>query len=180
MTNSSAQQMLTGLTLDERWHLLCFDLRLSSRYHVERRRYFDRLHTAVAALSALLGSATVVALMSEMANGRELAIVLSLAVATGAAADSVIGFARRATDHAGLARRFIDLERRFLAADATEAAYVKLMAERRGIEADEPPAMPLLVRRCHRDLMRHDGYDESEWPKMNLFQRMCAQLLPTF
>ncbi len=180
MAGPSTQQTLTGLTLDERWHLLCFDLRLSSRYHVERRRYFDRLHTAVAALSAVLGSATVVALMSEMAHGRELAIVLSLAVAAGAAVDSVIGFARRATDHAGLARRFIDLERRFLAATAAESAYVELVAERRAIEADEPPAMPLLVRRCHRELMRHDGYDESQWPKMSLFQRMCAQLLPAF
>jgi hypothetical protein len=167
------------MSLDERWHLLSFDLRLSSRYHAERRRFFDRLHTLVAGFSAVLGSATVVALMTDMSNGKEIAVLLSFLVAVGAAMDSVMGFARKAADYGELARRFIALERAFLAIEpATEAEYVKLVSERRAIEADEPPSMPLLVRRCHRELMRHDGYPADQWPAMTWLARCFAQLVP--
>jgi len=180
MNELSSHQRRTGLTLDERWLELCFDIRLSSLYHVERRRFFEHLHTAVAGLSALLGSATVVALLSDLPQGKQIAIVASALVAIGSALDSVIGFSSKARAYADLARRFIDLERQLLTTEPDETAYGNVLAQRRAIEADEPPAVPYLVRRCHHEIARRDGYkpgDEGYPPEMNWFTRAFANWL---
>lgn len=176
MSQKSTQEVLTGLTLTERWHELYFDLRLSSRYHTERRRFFARLHHWFAAIAAILGSATFVALLTDAP--KPLTLLLSAIVALGAGLDTVIGFAARAAAYGELARRFIELERQFIAANPDESKYAKILGERRLIEADEPPSMPLLVRRCHRDLMRQDGHPQSEWPPMGRLPRWFAQVLP--
>lgn len=181
MSTTSTQERLTGLTLDERWYELNFDLRLSSRYHTERRRFFRRLHTVVAGLSALFGSATVAVLLTDMPGGKQVAVVLSLMVAIGAATDAVIGFSRKAEDYGDLARRFIELERRFLLSEPSEVTYLELLSERRLIEADEPPALPALVTRCHRELARHDGHKDGDagMPAAQGFvKRNLAQVLP--
>jgi len=182
MSQVSPQQRLTGLTLDQRWLALSFDLRLSSLYHTERKRFFNRLHTCLAAMSAVFGSATVAALLiDDMPQGKHLAIAFSFVVAVGAALDSAIGFARRANDYGDLARRFIDLERAFIAAEASEEAYARLLADRRAIEADEPPAIRALVKRCHRELAQHDGYQDGEngMPAaLGFWRRHFAQVLP--
>lgn len=180
MATTCAHERRTGLTLDERWVELCFDIRLSSLYHVERRRFFEHLHTAVASLSAILGSATVVALLADVPQGRQIAIVASGLVAIGAALDSVIGFSSKARTYADLVRRFIDLERAFLTTEPSETAYGDLLATRRAIEADEPPSVPYLVRRCHQELARRDGYkpgEEGYPPQMNWFTRAFANWL---
>lgn len=181
MAEQSTQERLTGCTLDERWYQLAFDLRLSGRYHTARRRFFDMLHTSVAACSAVLGSATVVALLADIPGGKTLAIVFSLAVAVGAAIDSVIGFSRKAAEYGDLARRFIDLERKFLAAEPSEAAYIELLSDRRALEAAEPPAMSALVTRCHREIARHDGHRDGDAgmpAAQGFFERHFAHVLP--
>lgn len=176
MQQPSTFEKLTGQTLDERWHVLYFDLRLGSRYHTERRRFFLRLHQWFLVLSTVLGSATFVALLAEAPKA--LALSLSAVVAFGTGLDAVIGFAARANTHADLARRFIELESSFLKAECNEVEFANLQSLRRAVEADEPPPMPLLIRRCHRELMRHDGHEETRWPEMTRFQRWFAQLLP--
>lgn len=180
MTEISSHERRTGLTLHERWVELCFDLRLGSRYHVERRRFFEHLHTVVAGLSAILGSAAVVALLTDYAYGKHIAIAASALVAVAAALDSVVGFSSKARSYADLARRFMQLERQFLLAEPSEQIYAELLAQRRAIESDEPPAVPYLVRRCHHELARHDGYEPGEEgypPAMSWFTRAFAQWL---
>ncbi len=179
--SNSVQQRLTGKSLDERWHALSFDLRLSSRYHAERRRFFERSHAGVCALTLMLGLATLAALLMDIENGRQIAIITLLLMAVGAAVDSLLGFVRRAGECARLARRFIELECKFLGAMPTEAAYVEMFVARRKLEAEEPPALPYLVQRCHREIALHDGYEDGEdgVPKpLGFFGRVFAHVLP--
>lgn len=176
MVENPVHEQLSGLSLKERWHVLYFDLRLSSRYHGERRRFFARLHHWSTALAALLGSATFVALLADAPTWSSL--LLSGIVAVTAAVDTAIGFSARANTYGELARRFIELEREFIAATPSEGEYTRLLGARRLIEADEPPALPALVQRCHRDLMRLDGHPESAWPRLGWFGRWFAQVLP--
>lgn len=178
---TSTQERLTGLTLDQRWHVLNFDLRLSSDYHTERRRFFDRLHNWTTAVSAILGSATVVALLDGSGLGRQIALGCSLPVAIASILDTTIGFAGKAAKHSDLARRFIELERKFILAQPDETTYAQLLAGRREIEAEEPPALPALVVRCHRELARRDGHKEGD-PGMpaplGFMRRHFAHVLP--
>ena len=74
----------------------------------------------------------------------------------------------------------LDKRQLLLAAEPSEAVSSQLFGHRLAIEADEPPAVPYLVRRCHHELARRDGYEKGEEgypPEMGWFTRAFAQWL---
>ncbi len=159
---SSDQERLTGLDLEQRWHVLNFDLRLGSKYHTARLNFFDRCHTVVATLSAFLGSTTAVALLADIPGGKNIAVACSLIVALGAAIDSVIGFTRKARQYGELMRDFILLEIKLIETPCSEVSYISLLKEKRLIEIKEPPGIPALADRCHIELARLDGLKDGD------------------
>jgi hypothetical protein len=129
-----------------------------------------------AALSLLLGSASVASLAQGSDTLRLAAMIGSGLVAVLASFDLVVGYARRAREHAALKRRFIALEAAMTKApdDALLSTY---KAQRLKIEADEPPKMHVLDILCHIELARAYGMDdEAKARRPALLKRWTANL----
>lgn len=174
---TSDLQRVSGSSLPDRWYALDFDLRMSTRYHMVRKRYFDRVHTLISLANAIFGSATIAAVV---ASYEEVAVSASLFVALASSIDGVIGFSQRARTHDGLARRFIELECALLESEISEDSYRKNLAARRRLEADEPPAKEWLVRRCHREIALLDGHKDGDdgVPALPAWKRFLANVFP--
>lgn len=160
---------------DEMWKLL-FGVQRSARYHDRRCRFYDQAHTLTAGLSLLLGSASVASLAQGSDELRLAAMIGSGLVAVLSSFDLVIGYARKAREHAGLKRRFIALEAAMTKAPDDEllATY---KAQRLKIEADEPPKMHALDILCHVELARSYGLDdEARSQRPVFFKRWTANL----
>lgn len=160
------------------WHALGFCLRLSSAYHLERRRFFEDWNRRGQFVSVVLGSAACVALSGG--HGTSAALWLAFSATVLSAANLVIGFGRRSWEHARLHDQFVDLENQHRRESPTRDAYNDLMERRRNLEKTEPAPMPYLITRCHIGLMRADGYEQTQWPQLSLFQRLFANYLPAF
>lgn len=158
---------------------LLFGVRRSIRYHSRRRGFYERFHAVVLFLAVVFGSATLGAFGGALGEGLPLWIKLAPAVLATvlSAADLVIGSMRKAWQHADLARRFIDLERRLMASSATpdEALVTELTSERLAIEVDEPPVLRVLDTLCHNELLRAMGYPPDRQIRVGFWQRACAQ-----
>lgn len=161
--------------LSRQWFSLGFKLRLSSTYHLERRRFFEDWNRWVQFLAIVLGSGACVALTGK---GTEVAIWLTFGVTALSAANLVIGFGRRSWEHARLHDQFVDLENEHRRAVCSLDAYNDLMERKRNLDKVEPVPMPYLITRCHRDLMRADGYNEDALPKLHWCKRLLANYLP--
>lgn len=161
---------------DDLWMVL-FGVQRSVRYHDRRCRFYDQAHTVTAALSLLLGSASVASLAQGSDALRLAAMIGSGLVAVLASFDLVIGYARKAREHADLKRRFIALE-----ADMTKAPDDDLLSayksRRLEIEADEPPKMHALDILCHVELARAYGMeDEAKSRRPGFLKRWTASVI---
>ena len=164
--------------LDEEYRMLLFGVRRSVRYHLRRRRFYERFRDAALLVAAASGSAAVAAFGSELtarlADSVEVAV--PAAVAVMALAYLVVRSLRKARLHTDLGRRFIALERRLVAAGSSpsEAALVEATQERLTIESDEPPVLRVLDTLCHNELLRAMGYPRSEFVPVTAPQRLVA------
>lgn len=158
------------------WFRTGMRIRLSSLYHLERRRFFEDWNRVTQFLSVVLGSGACVALVNETSKGA--AIWLTFAVTVLSAANLVVGFGRRSWDHARLHDQFVDLESEQRRAECTKGSLNDITERKRNLDKAEPAPMPYLVTRCQIDLMRADGYESNEWPKLHWFKRMAANYLP--
>ncbi len=167
--------MTTETDLERGWRVLGFDLALGSHYHQERRRFFERWNMVSAFLGVVLGSATAASLIKQWPQA---ALVAALLLTFIQGLNLVIGFSRMAWTHGDLYRRFIDLEMKWRETSCSEKALIALGNERRRIEQGEPNPMPYLVRRCHIDVARREGYPDAGCPKLGFFARRLAHYLP--
>lgn len=161
--------------------MLLFGVRRSVRYHLRRRRFYERFRDAALFVAAASGSAAVAAFGSELtarlADSVEAAV--PAAVTVMALAYLVAGSLRKARLHTDLGRRFIALERRLVAAGSSpsDAALVEATQERLAIESDEPPVLRVLRvldTLCHNELLRAMGYPRSEFVPVSAPQRLLA------
>ncbi|MBF0135097.1 MAG: hypothetical protein H7833_00175 [Magnetococcus sp. DMHC-1] len=157
-------------------HNLLFGVRRSIRYHNRRRMFFDRWNSLTNAISVIFGSATFLAVL-QGAGGNRIALWTSALVTIVTVADRVGETAKMARLHFDLARRFIDLEKRIIAATPTDDAVIALTAVRLDIEADEPPILRILDTLCHNEMLRAMGYEEWRFVKIGWFQRQVAQFM---
>jgi len=161
--------------LSRQWFALGFKLRLCSAYHLERRRFFEFWNRLAQFLAIALGSSACLALTGK---GTQTAMWLTFSVTILSAANLVIGFGRRSWEHARLHDQFVDIENAYRRATSSLDAYNDLMERKRNLDKAEPVPMPYLITRCHIDLMRADGHDEREWPKLHWCKRLLANYLP--
>ena len=138
---------------------LLFDVRRSVRYHMRRRRFYEGRNRLTSALTAILGSAAVVAFLSQI--GREYGILMAILtafVAIFAAVDLASSTAAMARLHSDLARKFIDLEYGLvLKNEPTQAELTKAQGTRLKIEADEPTIYRVLDTLCYNEMYISQG-----------------------
>lgn len=161
--------------LPTRRHNLLFAVRRSIRYHMRRRRFFERWNMTTNALSVIFGSTAI----GGVVKGWEaLAIVSGAIVTFFSAVNLVVGTVRMARLHEDLAKKFVDLEKELvLAGEYDEAAYRAFGAKRLEAERDEPPVLRVLDSVCHNELLRAMGYDRSQFVKIEWYQRLLAQFV---
>lgn len=136
-------------------HAVLYRAQLSVLYHRKRERFFAFWDRAVTAVAIVGGSAAFAGL-----GGPDLVRWAAAAVAVTSTVGLVYGLAERARRHSDLARQFLDLEASMLRAgerDFTEAQTAQWEAESRLIEANELPALGLLVRACQNELAQARG-----------------------
>lgn len=158
---------------DTRYHNLLWGVRRSVRYHTRRRRFYDRLNTTASGVTVVFGSATFGILLSEAA--KQWALAAAAVVTAVSAIDLVLGTAQMARLHHDLARRFIELEKRIVAApnpdETTLSAWIQ---ERLTIESDEPPPYRILDLMCHNELVVAEDRVGAAFYKVNWLQRFLA------
>lgn len=166
-------RIMTPAELDDAWHGLQFDVRRSVRYHRRRQSFFERLDLAADVLLVLLGAILIYGIFAPRPDG------LALAAAATFTAMMIIPLAsapRQARLHAGLARRFIELECQLLA-DPAHDLLQQISAARLTIEMGEPPVLRVLDALCHNEQLRAQGQLEYRVGPITQLQRMFAQWL---
>lgn len=163
--------------LDRAHHELLFGVRRSVRYHMRRVSSLDGFHGFVIFMAFVLSLATIAILGTELAPGWKLlpAALTSLLVAV----DLLIGSSRKARQHADLARRFIELERKMVVgqADMTDATIAEWKDQRLQIELKEAPILRVLDTLCHNELLRAMGYEPERYIPVRWWQRFFAQFI---
>jgi hypothetical protein len=156
---------------------LLFGVRRSIRYHMRRRKFFERLDFWTKFSMVISGGGTIISVSGD-APHNGLAIMFGGIVAFFAALDLVIGCAGAARDHHDLIRKFSALERQIVMAgnDIKENGLNALEIQRLEIEEDEPPQMRVLNILCHNELIKALGLDKKYLVHVGWFSRWCAQI----
>lgn len=170
----------TKLANNEAWQDLLFGVRKSIRYHVYRRKFFDRI-SMIADFLIIVSGGTVLGFSASDAHWW--AAVFGALVSIIGSFDLVIGFSNKARDHHDLAREFSGLERRMIKIgdSPTQADYVDCYDRRLEIEEEEPPVIRVLDCYCHNELNKALGKPEEEEVEIDRFQRFlrnCYDLHP--
>lgn len=166
--------------MTEDQHALFFDVRRSIRYHDRRRAFFGLMHQVTSGLTILLAGSVLFDIARPGDNPWWMLAVAAVA-AIISAFDMVVGYASKAGLHGELKARFGDLEMAILKGDNSDPTWEAHRIERLRIEQDEPPIYRALDMLCHNELMRADGYNESEhakhYAKLTPFQQATRHLL---
>ena len=169
-------EVISGTEQTGRHHRLLFGVRRSVRYHNRRRMFFDGFGLFKSACTVILGSGTMVGILTS--GGHAFTLLAAALITVLSAIDLVVGTSKAARLHSDLARRFIELEKEFLPEKATTRAELdRLEAARLTIEADEPPILRILDSVCHNELLRSMGYEDEVFLKIFWFQRLFANFI---
>lgn len=152
-------------------HQLKQYLRMSILYHRRRQDFYEFWETVTKALALIFSSGAGLALLKDKP---EVAAWLAFAVTAATLIALVAGTARKATLHASLARRWLDLEHDLIHCGDDVAQQRELEGRISLLEQDEPPTMGVLVRLCQREVMRAEGYDEDRLPQVPWHHRWFA------
>lgn len=143
------------------WARERFAVQRSIRYHLRRQDFYDAWNNLTNAAAILLGGATVAALAQKLPFASLLSVLFPILITVFATLNLVWGTTRRARLHNSLYRRYVELERKMLAApDASERTLRAMRGERVAIEADEPPTMFVISVLCHNEVVRATGGGE--------------------
>ena len=151
-----------------------FGVKRSSRYHSHRRRFFELWNTMTVTTAALGGLSA--AWVFQIGHGLPAALI-ALAVSITGALDLAVGTARRANQHAEIAREFILLEAMFVKSSPSDEDSLNALIEKRLlIECREPTKLHLLDVMCHYELLRAMG-DTANHPQIPRNRRWLAHCL---
>jgi len=164
--------------LSKEHHAILFGVRRSIRYHSRRRSYYDHISKSAAVLSAIGGSATIIALLSTLPQ--QVAITFAASVACLSAVNLVVSPAQAARAHHDFVKAFIALEKDLVAIDPARMTLEQYNAHnsaRLDIEAQEPPVLSVLNTICHNELVRAMGYGKDQLVKISCWQRWSSNFL---
>ena len=163
--------------IDERYKDLLFGVQRSVRYHTRRRAFFEHLHSFVLFIGVVGGSASVGALLANLSDEWSVwALLPGIFVTLFSTIDLVVRTGEKSCRHAGLSRRFIELEQ---AMQAGRSTYTKDIlteweGERLKVEADEVHILRILDLMCHNELAQAMGYKKTQCYRIPLWQRLIA------
>ncbi|MFT5727897.1 MAG: hypothetical protein ACI8PB_002042 [Desulforhopalus sp.] len=159
-------------------HNLLWDTRRSVRYHNRRRLFYDRASNFSDAFTAIAGSGTVVTAVSQLPGW--VPITMAAITAILSSINLVFDTKGNARTHHDLSRNFIEIEKALISPVLTREIFHESQVRRLEIEAEEPPVLRVLDLVCHNELLKAMGYNESEYFKINLFQRIVANFFDLF
>jgi len=162
----------------DRAHCLLFGVRRSIRYHNRRRQFFDRVSKCTDGLTAISGSGTIIAAVSQNFTGAS--VYLAGITAFFSAINLVFDTKGNSRLHHDLARQFIGVEKALVDPDLTSDQIIKAESDRLEIEAGEPPVLMVLDLICHNELVRAMGFDENERFDIKFWRAMFAHLFDVF
>ncbi|CAN0155139.1 unnamed protein product, partial [Ectocarpus sp. 12 AP-2014] len=115
------------------------------RYHSRRASFFGYWHRLTAFVGVVFGSSAAISFLA--AGSPKIGSALAVVVVFFSAIDLVVGAASREALHNDLRRRWVALQRRF----ETEGLSQELQIEKRSIEMDEPPELPIVELQAYND-----------------------------
>jgi hypothetical protein len=136
---------------------LLLRVRLSARYHQQRRRVYLRR----ARWAAYLNIAASLGMVTAVLKGAPiwLQVGLPFAVTLFTLADILFGFTAQAFEHQALYRRWMEVEHWLAGSDLSDDGQRREAMQRIvAIEADEPPENHAAVDLCNNELLRAEGH----------------------
>jgi len=159
-------------------YCLLFGVRRSIRYHNRRRQFFDRISKVTDALTAIAGSGTIIAALSQ--NFTNFSVYLAATTAVFSAINLVFDTKGNSRLHHDLARQFISIEKDLVDPALTPAIINKAESDRLEIEAGEPPILRVLDLICHNELLRAIGREDDGYFDIKFWRSMFAHLFDVF
>lgn len=155
-----------------------FQTQVSLRYVSKRRAFFDFLHSASKALSAIFGGAAFFSLIGG--KDTTIAIWVTAALAVVTAVDTAVGFATRARRMDSQYRRYATLAAEIEGiqpGSLTAKRLHELKAKLLTIERDDPTVLTALNVMCHNEEAVARGYGEDTIYYIGWLQGPLAPLM---
>jgi len=155
---------------ERHWDIL-WNTQLGIRYHMHLQNFYTRLGKFITAFTLLMSSAAFAVIYQSNA---ELSKWLMCIAAMLQVAELVIDTKSKATLHASLRQRYLQLELALSGkAYILEEDEQAFKQQRIAIEVDEPPVIRALTDKCHNELSAVYGMNE-DLHKMRWHQSMKA------
>jgi hypothetical protein len=137
---------------------LLLRVRLSARYHQQRRRVFLRRARWAAYFNVAASLGMVAAVLKDAPLWLQVGLPFAITLFT--LADTLFGWTAQAFEHQGLYRRWLEVERWLMGVDLADEGLRREALQRIvAIEADEPPENRAAVDVCDNELLRAEGHD---------------------
>lgn len=148
-------------------------VRLSARYHQQRRRIFLRRARWAAYLNVAFSLGMMAAVLKDAPTW--LQIILPFGITLFTLADTLFGWTAQSFEHLALYRRWREVEEWLVANDlTTEEANREAMRRIIAVEADEPPENRPAVDLCDNELLRAEGHAPAH--KIGWWGRLAASV----
>lgn len=157
----------------EKFNELVYKCRLSALYHRKRERFFSLLEKMSTSCALVAGSAA----FSEILSSPESKSMAGAAVAAATLPSVVFAWSDKARLHSVLASRFTQVEAELEGAGVLNAIALDSYKSRLlSLEAEEPPSLSALTRKCQNELAFAIG-DQSSVTNLKFHERMFCHLL---
>jgi hypothetical protein len=153
---------------DLRSHIL-FRCRVSRVYHQKRERFYDILDSVTKAVALVGGAASI----ARIAKPEQLVIVGAIITLTSTLS-LVIGYSKKSRSHSDLAKSFIDLECKVIAAGIFNHVQACIFeSETIRLEMNESRSLGALVRICSNEIFVAEG-KANQVRRISAWQRLWA------
>ncbi|HYE35498.1 hypothetical protein [Methylocaldum sp.] len=139
-------------------HQILLRVRLSARYHQQRRRVYLRRARWAAYFNIAASLGMVAAVLKDAPLWLQLGLPFAITLFT--LADTLFGWTAQAFDHQALYRRWMEVERWLVGSELSDEGDLREAMQRIvAIEADEPPENRFAVDLCDNELLRAEGHE---------------------
>lgn len=152
---------------------LLLRVRLSARYHQQRRRIFLKRARIAAYLNIAFSLGMVVAVLKTAPTAVQIALPFGITLFT--LADTLFGWTSQGFEHQSLYRRWLEVEKWLLGIDLNDESKRREAMQRIvAIKADEPPENRAAVDSCDNELLRAEGHAPAH--KIGWWGRLAASV----
>jgi hypothetical protein len=163
--------------IESEWDDLFFGVKRSVRYHLHRRKFFERWKLIANFLVIASGGTVITVTSSGDVNKSAWLIGSGIVVAIVGTLDLVIGFSDKVRDQRDFVKAFSDLEAEMTEDSVTKTRLVEFTNKRLKLEVDEPPIMHVLNKFCHNELVIAMGYPLENLAEIQWWQRLSMQYI---